>query len=74
MKTIRKTGAALGVFAALTMAVPTLAAPRRDPAAQSALVTISQMQTTLTNIQKLIDGIQARNTGTPGAAPAPQAL
>jgi len=71
MNFTRKFGAALGVFAVLTLAVPTLAAPkpRRDPAAQAALTTIAQMQNTLIAMQKLIDGIQARNTA--GAAPAP---
>ncbi len=75
MKTIRKTTAALGVFAALTLAVPTFAAPmpRREPAALSALTTIDQMQNTLIAMQKLIDGIQARHAaaGAP-AVPAGQ--
>ena len=67
----RKIGALLGIFAALTLTVPTLAAPmpRRDPAAQSALTTIDQMQSTLIAMQKLIDGIQARHAaGTPAPA------
>ena len=74
MKIIRKTGIALGVFAALTLTVPSLAAskPRRDPAAQSALTTITQMQTTLTAIQQLIDGIQARHAAAGTPAPAGQ--
>ena len=71
MKAIRKMSAALGIFTALMLTVPAFAAPmpRRDAAAQSALTTISQMQNTLTEIQKLIDGIQARHAA--GAVPAP---
>ena len=68
MKRIRIFGGALPVLTALALTTPAFAAPaapkpaaKRDPAATAALATIDRAQETLTAMQKLIDGINARN-------------